>query len=246
MTSPLRDQLTALIATWRAEADLCGTYEAAAMARRHAGDLKAAVRDAATLTTTKDAHGFTPIGETWADRDGVATVGPVLDSIPNPVLDELDALQCEIKSCEQAGYKMLRGWADRLHKLTWALTLTPPPSESWSGDGQPALVVTVNFLSEQVKALADHWSDPEFWKVDGARMDSQDCAGELRKLIGLAAEAPVFPPGWEQWQRRACEAIEQAIDTEDGLDIELGGALLREVGYWPPEAPVLPPTTAPR
>jgi hypothetical protein len=38
------------------------------------------------------------------------------------------------------------------------------------------------------------------------------------------------------WQQRACEAIEQAIASDDGLDGLDGERLLQEVGYWPKRA----------
>lgn len=60
--------------------------------------------------------------------------------------------------------------------------------------------------------------------------------------------AAIAPQGWQQ---RACEAIEQAITDDQGLDGLEGEALLREVGYWPrkatdaiptADAPANPPT----
>ena len=35
----------------------------------------------------------------------------------------------------------------------------------------------------QLKTLVDKWSDPDFWKDEGSRMDSADCAIELRQLL---------------------------------------------------------------
>jgi hypothetical protein len=47
--------------------------------------------------------------------------------------------------------------------------------------------------------------------------------------------------GLKDWQRRACQAIEQAITNDDGLDGLDGEALLREVSYWPSPVRVDPP-----
>lgn len=43
--------------------------------------------------------------------------------------------------------------------------------------------VFIDFFQRDVKALVLRWTDPEFWKEKGCRMDSADCAKELAALI---------------------------------------------------------------
>lgn len=43
--------------------------------------------------------------------------------------------------------------------------------------------MTINILKEQLRRLTEQWEDPEFWKDIGCRMDSSDCAQELKEII---------------------------------------------------------------
>ena len=42
---------------------------------------------------------------------------------------------------------------------------------------------SVNLEREALERLIQRWKDPEFWRTEGAMMDSLDCADELRSLL---------------------------------------------------------------
>jgi hypothetical protein len=42
----------------------------------------------------------------------------------------------------------------------------------------------------EIERLAAKWSDFEFWKAEGGRMDSQDCAQELQRLLSRLSASP--------------------------------------------------------
>jgi hypothetical protein len=38
-------------------------------------------------------------------------------------------------------------------------------------------------LEQRLRDLEGKWRDPEFWRINGATMDSLDCADDLKRLI---------------------------------------------------------------
>lgn len=74
-----------------------------------------------------------------------------------------------------------------------------------------------------ITALVEKWRDPEFWKDEGCRMDSQDCAQELADTLAALG-------GRDGTQGAALEKLRQKFDALLVREIQVFGGIPTHAG----------------